>query len=199
MLNKKLVSFIITVLILMMSAACVSAQSIAPDRAQQILDLIAVECQNINDYSVSASYGDTSHYETVKAHVQVTINNVATLLDGAAADSLAALWNMYYSFGEDADSAASAAAVCSQIRSDIYRIANENSAPKTVSSYDDCVAAGYHVDNGTCFIGGNQVFDNQGNLIGYYYSDCYDSDGFHPQSCWECFYGASNDGCNEMP
>ena len=198
-MNKKFISFIITGLILMMSIASVSAQSIAPDRAQQILDLIAVECQNINDYSVTASYGDTSRYETVKAHVEVTINNVATLLNGAAADSLSALWDMYYSFGEDADSAANAAAVCSQIRSDIYRIANENSAPAAVSSYDDCIAAGYHVDNGTCFIGGNQVFDSQGNLIGYYYSDCYDSDGFHPQSCWECFYGASNDGCNEMP
>ena len=199
MLNKKLSILIITGLILMMTAAGAAAQSIAPDRAQQILDLIAVECQNINDYSVTASYGDTSRYDAVKSHVEVTINNVATLLNGAAADSLASLWNMYYSFGEDADSAANAAAVCSQIRSDIYRIANENSAPKTVSSYDDCVAAGYHVDGGTCFIGGTQVFDNQGNLIGYYYSDCYDSDGFHPQSCWECFYGASNDGCNEMP
>ena len=55
MLNKKFISFIITGLILMMSIASVSAQSIAPDRAQQILDLIAVECQNINDYSVTAS------------------------------------------------------------------------------------------------------------------------------------------------
>ena len=198
-MNKKLSILIITGLILMISAACVSAQSIAPDRAQQILDLIAVECQNINDYSVDASYGDTSRYETVKAHVQVTINNVATLLNGAAADSLTALWNMYYAFGEDSASAATAAATCSQIRSDIYRIANETGTPKTISSYDDCVAAGYHVDNGTCFIGGNQVFDSQGNLIGYYYSDCYDSDGFHPQSCWDCFYGASNDGCNERP
>ena len=198
-MNKKLVSFIITCLILMMSAAGVSAQSIAPDRAQQILDLIAVECQNINDYSVTASYGDTSRYETVKSHVKVTINNVETLLNGAAADSLASLWNMYYSFNADADSASNAAAVCSQIRSDIYRIASENSTPGTVSSYDECVSAGYHVDSGTCFIGGTQVFDNEGNLIGYYYSDCYDSDGFHPQSCWDCFYGASNDGCNERP
>ena len=198
-MNKKLVSFIITCLILMITAAGVSAQSIAPDRAQQILDLIAVECQNINDYSVTASYGDTSRYETVKSHVKVTINNVETLLNGAAADSLASLWNMYYSFNSDADSASNAAAVCSQIRSDIYRIASENSTPGTVSSYDECVSAGYHVDSGTCFIGGTQVFDNEGNLIGYYYSDCYDSDGFHPQSCWDCFYGASNDGCNERP
>lgn len=198
-MNKKLTIIAVTIFMIMMTAVAAAAQSIAPDRAQQILDLIAVECQNINDYSITASGGDTSRYETVKAHVEVTINNVATLLNGAAADSLTALWNMYYAFDEDADSAANAAAVCSQIRSDIYRIANENSAPATISSYDDCVAAGYHVDNGTCFIGGAQVFDNQGNLIGYYYSDCYDSDGFHPQSCWECFYGASNDGCNEMP
>ena len=68
MLNKKLSILIITGLILMMSVACASAQSIAPDRAQQILDLIAVECQNINDYSVTASYGDTSRYEAVKSH-----------------------------------------------------------------------------------------------------------------------------------
>ncbi len=199
MWNKKISIFIFSMIIVMMTAGIASADGIAPDRAQQALDLIAVECQNINDYSTMAEYGDTSRYETTKEHVAVTINNMSMLLDGGASDSVQSLWNMYYAFGSDADSARNAATVCSQIRSDIYRIANENYPSTSVNSYDECVSAGYHVEGGTCFIGGTQVFDNRGNLIGYYYSDCYDSTGFHPQSCWDCFYGANNDGCNERP
>ena len=68
-----------------------------------------------------------------------------------------------------------------------------------ITNFNDCMNAGYHVNGDTCFIGGNSVFDGKGNLIGYYYADCFDYAGYHSGSCWDCFYGADNEGCIEKP
>ena len=115
--------------------------------------------------------------------------------------SINELWNMYNRFGPDVQSAQSAAETCSSVRSKIYRkISSDDSLnknPGQLNSFDDCARAGYHVNGGTCFIGGTSVFDLKGNLIGYYYSDCFDNTGFHMGSCWDCFYGADNEGCRD--
>ena len=168
-----------------------------------MLDLLAVECQNINDYSLMAQYGDTSHFDYVKKHIAVTINNVALLMNGYDNGAINDLWNMYSQFNSDPQSARQTAERCSVVRGELYRKINEdenlNRYYESMNSYDDCVKAGYHVNGGTCFIGGTSVFDSEGNLIGFYYSDCYDNQGFHPGSCWDCFYGADNEGCIKKP
>lgn len=200
--RNKLYITLILILALCSTFFTASAGTLSPDRTQQVLDLLAVECQNISDYSIMAQYGDTSRYDTVKQHIAVTINNISLLMNGYDNSSVNTLWNMYNQFGPDAQSAQQAAEICSNVRADIYRkiSSDENlNRNQSISSFEDCVNAGYRVNGGTCFIGGTSVFDNDGNLIGFYYSDCFDSQGYHPGSCWDCYYGADNDGCIEKP
>ena len=131
------------------------------------------------------------------------INNITILMNGYDNDSINNLWNMFGQFNPDAESARRTAELCSSIRGEVYwKISNDenmNRGNEVLNSYDDCERAGYHVNGGTCFIGGTGVFDQEGNLIGYYYSDCFDAQGFHPGSCWDCFYGADNEGCIGKP
>ncbi len=197
----------ITTLILAILLSCTflsaSANSLAPDRSQQVLDLLALECQNINDYYDMARNGDTSRFDSVKEHIAIMINNVSLLMNGYDNGSVNKLWNMYNQFSPDASSAQRVAETCSTIRGEIHKKISKDPAmnPKNgmPSSFEECAAAGYHVNGNTCFIGGSSVFDSRGNLIGYYYSDCYDSQGFHMGSCWDCYYGADNEGCIERP
>lgn len=193
----------LVILTILCASLPASAGTLPPDRTQQVLDLLAVECQNINDYSIMAQYGDTSRYNNVRDHIAITINNISLLMNGYDNSSINALWNMYNQFSPDSQSAQRAAETCSSVRSEIYRkISNDKNLNRhngNISSFNDCADAGYRVNGGTCFIGGTSVFDDDGNLIGFYYSDCYDSQGFHPGSCWDCYYGADNDGCREKP
>ncbi|MBQ4511353.1 MAG: hypothetical protein II969_00055 [Anaerolineaceae bacterium] len=203
MKKKIIIETFLVILILSCACLSVSAGTLPPDRTQQVLDLLAVECQNINDYSIMAQYGDTSRYNAVRDHIAVTINNVSLLMNGFDNSSINTLWNMYNQFGPDTQSAQWAAETCSSVRMEIYRkISNDENLNRyngTISTFDECAEAGYRVNGGTCFIGGTSVFDENGNLIGFYYSDCYDSQGFHPGSCWDCYYGADNDGCIAKP
>ena len=200
--NILLFTFISIMIVGMMSISA-AAESLPPDRSLQVLDLLALECQKISDYSFMAQYGDTSQYDAVKRHIAVTINNVSLLMNGYDDDTINQLWDMYNQFNIDPSSAQQTADYCSSIRGEIYRkISNDermNQQNITLNNYDDCERAGYHVNGGTCFIGGSAVFDEEGNLIGFYYSDCFDSQGFHPGSCWDCFYGADNEGCMKKP
>lgn len=202
---RKNIYKILILFILLFSSNFITAYAgtLPPDRTQQVLDLLAVECQNINDYTIMSQYGDTSRFYAVKDHIAVMINNVALLMNGYDDNSINNLWNMYNQFNPDAQSAQRTAERCSSIRGDIYRkIANDEKfdlSNVTLSNFYDCSNAGYRVNGGTCFIGGTSVFDNDGNLIGFYYSDCFDSQGFHSGSCWDCYYGADNDGCMEKP
>ena len=181
----------------------VFAGTIPPDKTQQVLDLLAVECQNISDYSLMAEYGDISRFYAVKDHIVITINNLSLLMNGYDAGVINELWNMYNQFTPDVQSARQTAERCSTLRGEIYRKfsndENLNRKNETLLSFDDCARAGYRVNGGTCFIGGSSVFDDDGNLIGFYYSDCFDNQGFHSGSCWDCYYGADNDGCIEKP
>ena len=200
--NILLFTFISIMIVGMMSISA-AAESLPPDRSLQVLDLLALECQKISDYSFMAQYGDTSQFDVVKRHIAVTINNVSLLMNGYDDDTINHLWDMYNQFNIDPSSAQQTADYCSSIRGEIYRkISNDermNQQNITLNNYDDCERAGYHVNGGTCFIGGSAVFDEEGNLIGFYYSDCFDSQGFHPGSCWDCFYGADNEGCMKKP
>ena len=203
MKNTKIAIILIMLIFLVYSFLPVNASSLAPDRTQQVLDLLAVECQNINDYMLMTMNGDTSRYYSVKEHIAVTINNLTLLMNGYDNNSINNLWNMYNQFGPDANSAQTAAQTCSMVRGDIYRKISMddslNRGNQPLSSFDDCVRAGYHVSGNTCFIGGNSVYDQQGNIIGFYYADCFDNGGFHMGSCWDCYYGADNSGCIPKP
>ena len=202
MKKKITIEAFLVILILCCTFLSSAAGPLPPDRTQQVLDLLAVECQNINDYSVMAQYGDTSRYNSVKDHVAVMINNISLLMNGYDNASINTLWNMYNQFGPDSQSAQWAAETCSAVRMELYRKISDDENYKRnepISSFSDCAEAGYRVNGGTCFIGGTSVFDENGNLIGFYYSDCYDSQGFHPGSCWDCYYGADNDGCIAKP
>lgn len=202
-MNKIIKKLALSFLVIICLFRHVSAETLAPDRSIQVLDLLAIECQKINDFSFMAQNGDLSQFESIKKHINVTINNITILMNGYDNDSINRLWNMYHQFSQNADSARMTAEYCSSIRGDIYRkISNDekmNRQNDILNSYEDCERAGYHVNGGTCFIGGNSVFDSEGNLIGFYYSDCFDAQGFHPGSCWDCFYGADNEGCIEKP
>lgn len=194
-------------LFVLLFSGCISfsafAGTIPPDKTQQVLDLLAVECQNIGDYSIMSENGDTSRFYTIKNHIEITINNISLLMNGYDQGSINSLWTMYNQFNPDVQSARQTAEMCSNIRGELYKKfsndENLNQSNNTLSSFDDCARAGYRVNGGTCFIGGSSVFDEEGNLIGFYYSDCFDSQGFHPGSCWDCYYGADNDGCIERP
>ncbi|MBQ6520659.1 MAG: hypothetical protein IJI14_18280 [Anaerolineaceae bacterium] len=203
-MNKKFLrKILLSILIISCSYITASAETLAPDRSSQVLDLLALECQYINDFSFMAQYGDLSNFDEVKRHVSVAINNITILMNGYDNESINKLWNMYNELNPDAESAKKAFDICSSVRGDIYRkISNDermNRSNGVLNNFNDCENAGYHVNGGTCFIGGTAVFDNDGNLIGFYYSDCFDSEGFHPGSCWDCFYGADNEGCKEKP
>ncbi len=202
-MKKNYILYFLTILIITFSFLTASANSLAPDRSQLVLDLLAVECQNISDYSTMAQYGDTSRFNAVKEHIAVTINNISLLMNGYDDSSINAMWNMYNTFSPDSGSAQSAADACAMIRGDIYRkISGDsmlNQRNTQIGSYDECVRAGYYVKGGTCFIGGSFVYDHKGNIIGFYYSDCFDNGGYHMGSCWDCYYGADNEGCIAKP
>lgn len=201
--NTSKIVFLILVIVLSWSILPASANTLAPDRSQQVLDLLALECQNINDYYDMAGNGDMSRYEDVREHIGITINNISLLMNGYDDSSVNKLWNMYSQFGPDADSARRAAETCSSVRGEIHKKISKD--PKMnpnngmPSTFEECASAGYHVSGNTCFIGGSSVFDSRGNLIGYYYANCYDNQGFHMGSCWDCYYGADNEGCIEKP
>ena len=200
---KIIIALILILFIFAGADYTVFAGTLPPDRTQQVLDLLAVECQNITDYSIMAQYGDTTRYDLVKKHIEITINNLSLLMNGYDNAFISSLWKMYNLFGPDASSAQQASERCSAARGDIYRkISNDdnlNHPDHQIFTFDDCAKAGYRVNSGTCFIGGTSVYDEDGNLIGFYYSDCYDSRGYHAGTCWDCYYGADNDGCRKKP
>lgn len=181
----------------------VSAVPVPPDRAQNILDTMAVECQSLFDYAGQANSGNSSAYESTRQKFATMINNVALLLNGYSPQTVQNLWNVYQSFSPDGASATNTANGCQQIRGSLYQEMTQADGvlnpAQSITSYDDCAKAGYTVRNGTCFIGGTYVYDTRGNVIGLYYSDCYDSTGFYQGTCWDCYYGASIDGCNPKP
>ena len=103
------------------------AGTIPPDKTQQVLDLLAVECQNINDYSIMSGNGDTSRFNAVKNHIEVTINNISILMNGYDSESINSLWSMYNQFSPDAQSARQTADRCTYIRGELYKkFVNDN-------------------------------------------------------------------------
>lgn len=176
------------------------AQNVAPDTMKQVLDIMAVQCQNLNDVYYSAMNGDFSRFDYTKQQFSISISNVNLLLNGNDNGAVRKLQGAYNSLQPNAGSIKNSADICSQVRNDLYqRSLNSSSGSQGVRSYEDCVAAGYRVSGGTCFIGGTPVYDYAGNLIGYYYSDCYDSYGYHQGTCWDCYYGADSQGCRAKP
>ena len=118
--NILLFTFISIMIVGMMSISA-AAESLPPDRSLQVLDLLALECQKISDYSFMAQYGDTSQFDVVKRHIAVTINNVSLLMNGYDDDTINHLWDMYNQFNIDPSSAQQTADYCSSIRGEIYR------------------------------------------------------------------------------
>lgn len=202
--NVKSCILILATLVLMMGFILpVQAVPLAPDKAQRVLDLMSVECQSLYDYSSLAATGNYASYNSVKDRFSTAINNVSVLLNGFASDSVQTLWNAWNGFQQDSASAQYAAGICQQVRSDLYaRMSQENGVlnpPVGIITYDQCVAAGYYVNGGTCFIGGTMAYDTAGNIIGVYYTDCFDANGYHQGTCWDCMYGANQEGCNPKP
>ncbi len=178
------------------------ADAAAPDKAQQALDTMAVQCQNLNDFYYSALNGDFSLFSSEQQRFYVAVNNIDILLSGYDNRAIQTLWNAYAQFSPNPDSVKYAADICSQVRADLYQrimTDSELSSGKSVSSFDDCVRAGYSVSGDACFIGGTPVYDEYRNLIGYYYCDCFDQAGFHQGTCWDCYYGADANGCIAKP
>ena len=88
-MNKKIrTSIILSFLIIVCLFGSVSAETLAPDRSLQVLDLLALECQKISDFSFMAQNGDLSQYENIKKHVSVAINNITVLMNGYDNDSI---------------------------------------------------------------------------------------------------------------
>ena len=112
-MNKKIInSIFLSFLIIVCLYGSVSAETLAPDRSAQVLDLLALECQKITDFSYMAQNGDLSQYENIKRHVSVTINNITILMNGYDNDSINNLWNMFGQFNPDAESARRTAEYC---------------------------------------------------------------------------------------
>ena len=63
-MNKKIrISIILSFLIVFCMYGSSSAETLAPDRSAQVLDLLALECQKITDFSFMAQNGDLSQFE----------------------------------------------------------------------------------------------------------------------------------------
>lgn len=195
---------LLLLMILFLPTISVGSQSpIPPDQAQTALNLMAIECQNLIDFAGRAAQGDLSGYESAKKQFAVTINNVDYSIGDFSPEMIGAFWEIYNNFNSDAASANETAARCQEIRQAIYQKMTETDGilnpPQNITTFEACAAAGYYVNDGTCFIGGNLVYDADGNIVGLYNADCYDEQNFYQDSCWYCEFGNNADGCNDKP
>ncbi len=206
MRNNKIINIVFWGLFLTLMFPANSAQAgapIPPDRAQTILNDMSLECQRLNDYAYQASQGNYSNFNTTKDQISIVANNISLYLGGFDTNSTNQFLDLYNNFQEDASSAQNAAASCQSIRDNAYRNMASNDGilnpPQNISSFDECQAAGYFVSAGSCFIGGNTVYDSKGNIIGVYNVDCFDASGYHQGQCWYCEYGSDENGCLIRP
>lgn len=195
---------LLLLMILFLPTISVGSQSpIPPDHAQTALNLMAIECQNLIDFAGRAAQGDLSGYESAKKQFAVTINNVDYSIGDFSPEMIGAFWEIYNNFNSDAASANETAVRCQEIRQAIYQKMTETDGilnpPQNITTFEACAAAGYYVNDGTCFIGGNLVYDADGNIVGLYNADCYDEQNFYQDSCWYCEFGNNADGCNDKP
>jgi len=177
--------------------------TIPPDRAQQVLNLLAIECQNLFDFANRAASGDMSTFISVQREFSVSIENFTYLIGEFHQELIGTFWDIYNNFSPDVASANETASRCQQMRQTVYQYMSEIDGilnpPQSIASFNECVAAGYYVDDGTCFIGGNLVFDGNGYIVGLYNADCFDEQSFYQGSCWYCEYGNNMNGCNDKP
>lgn len=202
--NKLFIFLVLFFTVFFYPVHSVAAQSqLPPDQTQTALNLLAIECQNLSDYALRAGQGDFASYDAAKLQFSVAIDNIDLIIGGFVPEMIATLWNQYYEFNSDAASANTAAMKCQETRQMIYQqlaaVDGILNPPQTVTNFEECVAAGYFVDEGTCFIGGNQVYDKAGYITGLYNADCFDAQSYYAGSCWYCAYGNTADGCNPKP
>ncbi len=180
-----------------------SQAQLPPDQVQTALNLLTIECQNLSDYAVRAAQGDFSGYETTKRQFSVTIDNIGSIFGNFTPDMVNVLWDQYNNFNPDAASASETATKCQEVRQIIYQQLAEVDGilnpPQSVTNFEECVAAGYFVDEGTCFIGGYPVYDEAGYFTGLYNANCFDTQDSYQGTCWYCAYGNTADGCNPRP
>lgn len=200
--HKILLLFCLFVLLVPNVAA--SAQSpIPPDRAQQVLNLLAIESQNLYDFANRIASGDGSAFESVQKRFSVSIENFSYLMGDFHPELIGAFWEIYNNFLPDAGSANETALRCQQLRQTVYQYMSAVDGilnpPQSISTYTECIEAGYYAADGTCFIGGNLVYDGNGYITGLYNADCFDAQSFYQGSCWYCEYGNNMNGCNDRP
>jgi|GEM_PF-1655571 hypothetical protein len=197
-----ILALIMVILIVQFQAAATQGASpAAPDMAQTALNLMAVECQKLNDFAIQASQNNLNGFESVQTQFNVSISNFDYLIGGFIPELIAEFKTVANNLNPTVESVQAAAAACQSLRTRTYEkmlqypdIFNSN-AP--ITDFNSCTEAGYFVSGDTCFIGGNFVFDQKGFLIGLYDADCYEGGIFYQGSCWYCEYGNNENGCKE--
>ena len=198
---------ILLTLIMMLIAApvqMVMAQDVppvAPDRAQTALNLMAVECQNLNDFAIQAGQGNFNGYDAARSQFETAIGNIDYLIGPFIPDLILEFNNVYQNLTPDSASIQETAGLCQNFRTLTYEkmlqydgILNPD---KDITSFDECVQAGYFVSGDTCFMDGDFVSDKNGSLIGLYNANCFESNDFYQGSCWYCDYGNNENGCKD--
>lgn len=194
-------------ILLLCSAAAVSAQDVPPvdpNRAQLAINLMAIDCQNLNDLSYALTAGNTESFEAIKKSSATASSNISYLLGDFASDLTSQYSEIWKQIDGSAGSATNAANVCQNLR---YQISQRIEAfrgafpapMEPVTDFDACVKNGYFVSDGTCFMNGNAVFDPKGYIVGLYNADCFVPSAAYYGTCWYCEYGNTENGCSDFP
>lgn len=205
---KKRIIYLAIVCAFLMFAGPVNASSdeippIAPDRAQLALNLMAINCQNLNDLAYSITDGQSADFEAKKQIMAVTQVNINYLMGNFAGDLVSQYNGVFSSLQPTSESALAAANNCQNLRYQIYqRMANTPEVlqlANPVTDYESCVNGGFFTSDNTCFMNGNVVFDARGYIVGLYNADCFTSTDAYYGTCWYCEYGNTQSECNDYP
>lgn len=176
-------------------------EPLIPDMAQEAIDLLAIECQNINDFASVSPDVAVIYADFYRTALQKAIINTEVLLGETGAPYIDRLEVLPEQFSAEPDVLKTIYNECIAVRRDIQTkaFAQRNGQPARANVYDfaSCQAAGYFVSADVCFMDGNLAVDPEGYISGRYNADCYDiNDNYYPASCWFCLYGNNEEGCN---
>ena len=205
-MNKRINLILFLIMTLTVSVSAVSAQTelFAPDLAEAAIDTLAIVCQNVNDYSSSLLLGTPVNHQTSLESYQKALVNLEYLLGKAGKDYVDRLAAVQSYFTTDLDEIGIVESECLGVRRELQTAVRNQSGGlnfqfQPITTFAECAAAGYFVNDGVCFMNGNLAYDTNGYLIGRYNTDCFDAESYYPNSCWYCIYGNNAEGCNARP
>ncbi len=194
---------VVIILTVFVSVAANETPPLAPDMAQYALNLMTIQCQNLNDFAAQTASGNMADYEATKVQFRAAVSNFDYLISSFVPEIVDQFNQLLRKLDTCADCAQSVAEKCNELRSLTYQeMLSYNgifNPPASINSFDECINAGFFLSGNTCFTGGNLVFDKNGYLVGLYNANCFENSNFYQGTCWYCRYGNNENGCNDYP